>query len=92
MANIYTKIQRKVNAGLFRAPDYFLNALADEGFDLADGLNVVRRPFNSFIYTHDIDQTRYAFDGFDVYGDRELRVIVFIENELVWFKTAYWLK
>ena len=88
MANIYTQIQRKLNQGSFSYDDYFLKALADENFYISDAFRVVRRPAKHFPYTHEESHTRYAFDGITNDG-RMLRVILFLSQGKVRFKTAY---
>ncbi len=64
MATIFTKIQRKVNQGLFGYDNHCLNALADENFDVSDAFQIVLHPANCFAYEHDESHTRYAFDGY----------------------------
>ena len=88
MAIIFTKIQRKVNQGLFGYDNYFLNALADENFDVSDAFQIVLQPTNHFVYEHDESHTRYAFDGYSKDG-RMLRVVLFLSQGKVKFKTAY---
>ena len=88
MANIYTIIQRKLNQDLFSFSEHFLDELANENFEIDDALRVVRKPVRRYSYTDDKSHARYAFEGYSNDG-RMLRVIVFLSQGKVRFKTAY---
>ncbi|CAN5488224.1 hypothetical protein BH10ACI1_BH10ACI1_06860 [soil metagenome] len=88
MATVFTKIQRKINQGLFDFSEHCLYELADENFLLAEAVKVVLSPSNCFEFTDDESHTRYAFEGYANDG-RMMRVIIFLHQGRVQFKTAF---
>lgn len=88
MAIIFTRIQRKVSNDEFNFLDHCLDELADENFKPSEAVSAVLSPFNYFSYTDDESHVRYAFEGFAKKG-RMLRVIVFLQQGRVKFKSAY---
>ncbi len=88
MANIYTKIQRKVNRDEFDFLAHALEELDDENFSLAEVEKVILKPFRFFEFTDDESHVRYAFDG-EAENGRMLRVIVFLRQGRVKIKTGY---
>lgn len=89
MANIYTTIQRKVVQGKYDFGEHFLTELDAENFYTDDAVNAVLSPHNKFRYTDDPSHVRYAFEGKTENEDRNLRVIVFLLQGRVKFKTVY---
>ena len=63
MANIYTKIQRKVNRDEFDFLSHALKELDDENFSLVEVEKVILKPFRFFEFNDDESHVRYAFDG-----------------------------
>lgn len=88
MANIYTTIARKMNRDEFDFLPHCLDELHDEGFTLAEAVNVIRKSFNRFLYEDDESHIRFAFEG-NANNGRMLRVIVFVQQGRVKIKTAY---
>ncbi|MDQ3180231.1 MAG: DUF4258 domain-containing protein [Acidobacteriota bacterium] len=88
MANIYTKILRKVNRDEFDFLAHALEELDDENFSLAEVEKVILKPFRFFEFTDDESHVRYAFDG-EAENGRMLRVIVFLRQGRVKIKTGY---
>lgn len=88
MANVFTKIQRKINQGFFDVSEHCLEELADEKFLFADAVNVVLSPLNYFELKDDESHLRYAFEGYANDG-RMMRVIVFLHQGRVKFKTTF---
>ena len=88
MATIFTKIQRKINQGLFDFGEHCIEELADEKISFTDAVGVVLSPSNYHEFTDDESHSRYAFEGYANDG-RMICVIVFISQGKVWFKTAY---
>ena len=88
MANIFTKIQRKVNRGEIRFSRHSAFELDDEGFTQADAVKVILKPFNYYEFTHDKSHVRFCFEGY-TNDDRMLAVIAFLDKGIVRVKTAY---
>ncbi len=88
MANIFTTIQRKVNQGRYEFGKHFLKELAAEQFKTDDAFQVIRRSYNFFSFTDDESHIRYAFEG-ELKDGRMLCVVVFLNQGIVIFKTAY---
>ncbi len=88
MANVFTKIQRKVNQGDFYILPHCYDALDDDSFLQQDAIGAVLNPDNYFEFTEDDTHVRYCFEGF-ASDDRMIGVIVFIDQGIVIFKTAY---
>lgn len=88
MANIYTKIQRKINRGEYEYRYHSLEELRKEKFDAEDAVKVILKPYNFYKYTDDESHARYAFEGLLKSG-RMLKVVVYISQDKVQIKTAY---
>lgn len=88
MATIFTKIQRKVNQGLFDFSKHCLDELPEEKFTIADAVEVLLSPSDYFKFTEDESHLRYAFEGYADDG-RIMRVIVFLHQGRVQFKTVF---
>lgn len=88
MANIFTKIQRKVNQKQYVFLPHCLEELDDENFTVEEAVNAVLSPDDYFEFSNDESHIRYCFQGAANDG-RMLNVIVFLHQGLVYFKTVY---
>ena len=88
MANIFTKIQRKVAIGKYEFTRHCLIELDAEFFTPRDAVKAVLNAVEYVKLTHDESHNRYVFYGYSE-DSKQMQVTVFISQGIVFFKTIY---